>query len=366
MIVNGWALADHSSLHADEIIARENRRGLWRGRFVHPDTWRAGVRLPGEPPPPRLADAAQAERLIRNHGTDEVALPLIISRIVTDVPTLRRVSFPLGGRLTDEGLAQLSQLARLEVLDIANCGEITSAGLAHLKKLPHLKQLALPYSTTDAGLAPLEGLTELESLTISHYRADPITDAGLARLKGLRRLRHLLLNDLQTTDAGLANLCGLQELRILEFGRVPVGDAGLVHLGKLQNLQYLDIGASEVTDAGVDHLFGLKDLRILKIPDRITRQARQRLQAAIPELQFDGRPEETEGLQCSTSLSPRCTRSPTTARANRSGASSRCRALIFSTAIGRPARCPETAAQPGTRSRNGLPLPLRPRARERA
>jgi endonuclease YncB( thermonuclease family) len=48
MVINGWALADHSSLVAAEIIARENTRGLWRGEFVDPAKWRQGKRLPGE------------------------------------------------------------------------------------------------------------------------------------------------------------------------------------------------------------------------------------------------------------------------------------------------------------------------------
>lgn len=48
MVINGWALAEHSLFHAAEIIARENKRGLWRGQFVKPDEWRAGKRLPGE------------------------------------------------------------------------------------------------------------------------------------------------------------------------------------------------------------------------------------------------------------------------------------------------------------------------------
>ena len=48
MVINGWALANHSSLHPAEIIARENRRGLWRGQFVIPSEWRAGKRLPAE------------------------------------------------------------------------------------------------------------------------------------------------------------------------------------------------------------------------------------------------------------------------------------------------------------------------------
>jgi endonuclease YncB( thermonuclease family) len=48
MVVNGWAVATHSSLHPAEIIARENKRGLWRGEFVNPVEWKNGKRLPGE------------------------------------------------------------------------------------------------------------------------------------------------------------------------------------------------------------------------------------------------------------------------------------------------------------------------------
>ena len=48
MIINGWALAHHSGMNGAEIIARENKRGLWRGQFLDPDDWRAGKRLPGE------------------------------------------------------------------------------------------------------------------------------------------------------------------------------------------------------------------------------------------------------------------------------------------------------------------------------
>lgn len=48
LIINGWGLAHHSSLHPAEIIAREKQRGLWRGKFLDPDNWRAGKRLPGE------------------------------------------------------------------------------------------------------------------------------------------------------------------------------------------------------------------------------------------------------------------------------------------------------------------------------
>jgi endonuclease YncB( thermonuclease family) len=51
MILGGWAVADHSLAVPTEIIARENKRGLWRGQFVAPKRWRKGERLPGEQGP---------------------------------------------------------------------------------------------------------------------------------------------------------------------------------------------------------------------------------------------------------------------------------------------------------------------------
>jgi endonuclease YncB( thermonuclease family) len=48
MVQSGWALAHHSLLAPFEVIAREKKRGIWRGEFVVPDRWRKGERLPGE------------------------------------------------------------------------------------------------------------------------------------------------------------------------------------------------------------------------------------------------------------------------------------------------------------------------------
>ena len=48
LVINGWGLAHHSSLHPAEITARENNRGFWRGKFLDPADWHAGKRLPGE------------------------------------------------------------------------------------------------------------------------------------------------------------------------------------------------------------------------------------------------------------------------------------------------------------------------------
>jgi endonuclease YncB( thermonuclease family) len=48
MVRNGWAMAHHSGMAPWEAIARENKRGLWRGTFVFPERWRKGERLPEE------------------------------------------------------------------------------------------------------------------------------------------------------------------------------------------------------------------------------------------------------------------------------------------------------------------------------
>jgi hypothetical protein len=48
MVRNGWAFSHHSGMDAWEIIARENKRGLWRGQFIVPERWRKGERLRGK------------------------------------------------------------------------------------------------------------------------------------------------------------------------------------------------------------------------------------------------------------------------------------------------------------------------------
>jgi endonuclease YncB( thermonuclease family) len=48
MVRNGWAVSDHSATELAELIARENKRGLWRGKFITPKSWRKGERMPGE------------------------------------------------------------------------------------------------------------------------------------------------------------------------------------------------------------------------------------------------------------------------------------------------------------------------------
>ena len=290
MVVGGWALADHSSLHGDEIIARENKRGLWRGRFVDFDDWRAGIRLPGEQPPGKLADERQANALLARCASSEPACAKVVERIIQDLPGMRRLNFPNGSHVTDEILAQFPRLAKLEELSLLLSGGVTDAGLARLQELPGLKRFGYPHSGTDAGMEHLGHLKQLEELSIAW--SQNVTDAGFRHLRGLSQLRRLSVHNIKITDAALANLSGLTDLEVLDLNQDGITDAAMVHLQPLTKLAFLDIGRSEVTDAGALKLIGLKKLRILIVPDRVTAAARSRLQEAIPDLKFEGRPDE--------------------------------------------------------------------------
>jgi endonuclease YncB( thermonuclease family) len=48
MVRNGWAMAHHSATTPYEVMARDHKRGLWRGAFIFPEKWRKGERLSQE------------------------------------------------------------------------------------------------------------------------------------------------------------------------------------------------------------------------------------------------------------------------------------------------------------------------------
>lgn len=286
LVINGWAMHHHSSTAPAEVIARESKRGLWRGRFVEPIDWRAGVRLPGEAPPPKLDDR-QAVSLLQRYGGRDTALPAVIARIVNDLPHTRRLDL-YRTALTDEQLAKLASLSELEELSVG--WGVTDAGLAHLKSLPRLRHLNLHMKKiTDAGLQHLAQVTPLQDLVLSRTL---ITDAGLKHLSGLVRLRYLDLSGNELTDAGLGELRSLKSLKVLAMAGTHITNKGVAHAKELVNLEYLDVSDTELTGAGIEQLIGLKRLRVLKVPSRVGDTTRGRLRAALPSLAFEGRPED--------------------------------------------------------------------------
>ncbi len=91
---------------------------------------------------------------------------------------------------------------------------------------------------SDAGLANLKALSEIESLELD---GSAITDAGLENLRGLSQLHFLCLASSNVTDAGLENIASSHRLRFLYLFETKVTDSGLVHLRGLNQLDSLSL-----------------------------------------------------------------------------------------------------------------------------
>jgi len=180
---------------------------------------------------------------------------------LTDLRTLKVD----GPKLSDAGIAHLSNLENLDVLWLVNT-TITNEGLVPLKKLAKLKELNLRRSEglTDEGLAHLRDFPSLEYL---HLLYNAFSDDGLKNLEGMTRLRLLdLRGNMGLTDEGIAHLAGLTGLKALKLRSLMVGNTGLEHLQGLTNLTHLTVEDGQmVSDPGLEHLANLKNLEELNL-----------------------------------------------------------------------------------------------------
>lgn len=140
---------------------------------------------------------------------------------------------------------------------------VTDDTLAILRKFPKLDYLSVVCpQVTDAGIAHIAGLTNLDTVVLS---GSGVTDAGLAHLKRLRKLEHLYFANTKITDAGLVHLVGLTSLKTLDLTGTDVSDRGLARLKTLTKLEVLVVDETRITNAGMKHLVPLKKLRLLSL-----------------------------------------------------------------------------------------------------
>ncbi len=196
---------------------------------------------------------------IRVHGQDRDVADL--KELPVQPFALWTVNFTTNQQVTDADMAKLKGLTNLEKLTISNTS-ISDAGLVHIQELVNLETLNLPQTKiTDAGLARLTKLTRLKSL---HLGDTDVGDAGLEHVAKLPQLEKLYLWKTEVGNAGLAHLATLANLKFLELAATNVTDAGLAHLQGLKQLTHLTIGP-DVTDAGLIHLKGLTNLTELEM-----------------------------------------------------------------------------------------------------
>lgn len=159
---------------------------------------------------------------------------------------------------------------------IADAAILTDRALRHLRGMKRLKTLRLINTfITEEGLKNLENATSLEELEVgavecsdesaelfltmpSLRRLDlggSVSDAFLARLTSLKNLEELEVWGDQITDEGAKQLARMRKLRRLEIRGNKLTDRGIEELSKLRYLEHLDLrhGADSVTDAALRH-----------------------------------------------------------------------------------------------------------------
>jgi hypothetical protein len=150
--------------------------------------------------------------------------------------------------------------------------------------LPRVKWIDLSNTaTTDADLALLERLDDVELLTLDGTK---VTDAGLVHLSRLHRLFALELNDTAITGAGLKILGRLKAITWLELCNTQIDDGGLSALAGLTELEAIFLNKTRLDGSGFRHLERLPQL--LSIAARETNVTNQALEEFKPPRSLQG------------------------------------------------------------------------------
>jgi hypothetical protein len=162
------------------------------------------------------------------------------------------IGLPAANFLEDRDLEWLGLLYHLKMVDLTGCEHVTDRGVAVLARFEGLKELHLSHQ-----LYQREGRTNI-------YLGPALTDAGLASLKGLKNLEVLSVDGAEITDAGLEALLEMPRLEVLDLSKTKVSDAGLETLKRIKKLRFVRLDGSRVTCQGAQALQeALPDLRVL-------------------------------------------------------------------------------------------------------
>lgn len=166
--------------------------------------------------------------------------------------------------VTNDDLKLLSHLPRLESVDISG-GEITAAGLVHLKELQGLKRLYLNnLPITSDALAELSHLKNLDTLSLRNAGID---NNAMVHIKKLDQLNVLNLAETDITNAALKELQGLENLGTLVLAGTAVTGEGFSHLKPIKTLRTLNVSGCKELDGHLLELSDLPELRMLYVYD---------------------------------------------------------------------------------------------------
>ncbi len=177
---------------------------------------------------------------------------------------------------------------KVQFLDVRADQAIPSL-LKHPEVFAELEQLSFCQGSSDASLRYASDFNKLPKLTSgAFYRTTP-TDHGIQHLKDWTRVRSLFFNGSPFTDKGLAHLEKLPELESLtligdEGPGMSITDQGLTHIGKMSHLKLLSLTGIPITDAGLKDLRNLTHLEKLLIHrSGVTKKGLQQLCRVLPD-----------------------------------------------------------------------------------
>lgn len=182
----------------------------------------------------------------------------------------------------DRMLAEIAKLTSVQTMTISRIAA-GPEGMAKIAAMPALRELTLSYGLFgDAAVAPLAG-AKLTSLNLNqNYRLGPATAAsvakistlayldlsntgvggGLAPLAGLTQLNSLTLGASFVTDADLKAVATLPALATLNaYDNPAIGDAGAIAVTGLKSLKTVSLGRTAITDAGLSTLLEMPTLQ---------------------------------------------------------------------------------------------------------
>jgi hypothetical protein len=134
--------------------------------------------------------------------------------------------------------------------------------LLRLLRLQHLQSLKLEEcDVSEQGLSTLSALHELKDLSLTRLHQfryggalSGLKDSCLVPLQGLTQLENLSLSGNRITDKGLELIAHLPNLETLDLDATDVSDAGLNTLESMKNLKAVRLGGTRVTPEGVKKL----------------------------------------------------------------------------------------------------------------
>ncbi|MGH7136754.1 MAG: hypothetical protein ACREHD_13510, partial [Pirellulales bacterium] len=174
------------------------------------------------------------------------------------------------------------------VLTRANCAPFAQA-LGNLISVYEIEVAQVPEGS-GALLRRLPPNSPLVYVTLSGPGS---TDETLADLGRCTRLTSASLAGAKISNDGLRHLSGLGSLRTLVLRGTPISASGVQHLTSLSGLTSLDLVDTSVGDEDIGHLTKLSALVALDLrATRVTVDAVQRLQRALPRCQIDWGPSK--------------------------------------------------------------------------